>query len=783
MTPSQPDRRKLALGFVLGWVVLGWPWLSGSVTIPYDAKALFQAQLQFLATSLHTGQSPFWNPFSFMGMPQIADPQSLIFSPAALIAVAFETPGFQALDVYVLALLALGGLSTTILCKDYGWLDGAAWVAGLLFAFGGAAAWRMQHISQIQSYAFFAVSLCALNRALVRGHIRNFATAGVAIGMMLIEPNQVALLGCYVLVLIVLVKLFEATRQNRLANVVWGSLLTAAIALVICAIPLALTYLFLLQSNRPSVSIAEAAHGSLNPASILTFLIPDLFGARGDNYWGPYSQAWNPADLTLSQNMGQFYFGALPAMLILTIGLVRGHLWDRTIRIYSLVLVIALAYAVGTFFPAFSVAYYVLPGVAAFRRPVDALFLAGSMMSILSGYLLHVWLSGNLRIASHARRAAEVLFLFGVVVVALIVAWWQGQLLLASRAAGSSLLWLALASLFVLLPPVILRRKLNGLVIALTAFVVADLSFHNGPNESSGIKPTRVADVLNPATSDATIRFLKSAMRRVDGSQWRDRVEFVGMGFDWQNCASVHRLEATLGYNPFRLGGVSDAIGARDYNVGPDQRSFSPLFPSYDSMLARLLGLRFVVSSVPLEQIDPKATQAAFSFVRRTADGYIYESKQALPRALLVERAIHVRFKDLVKGGRWPADFDPKTAVLLSPVSIERPTEISHAASLGSVNIKSYRNDKVVLDATLNRDGYLVLHDLWHPWWRATIDGAPAEILKANVLFRALRLTKGVHRVTFQFAPFSGAVKQALRLITPQRVGTPTDNSVVDARF
>ena len=38
--------------FLLGAIVIGWPWLSGRVTIPWDAKAHFQPQIQFLAQSL-----------------------------------------------------------------------------------------------------------------------------------------------------------------------------------------------------------------------------------------------------------------------------------------------------------------------------------------------------------------------------------------------------------------------------------------------------------------------------------------------------------------------------------------------------------------------------------------------------------------------------------------------------------------------------------------------------------------------------------------------------------
>ena len=90
--------------------VIGWPWLSGRVTIPWDAKAHFQPQIQFLAQSLARGQSPFWAPFVFSGHPQIADPQAMIFSPPFLaLALIDGAPSLWAVDATVLAMVALGG--------------------------------------------------------------------------------------------------------------------------------------------------------------------------------------------------------------------------------------------------------------------------------------------------------------------------------------------------------------------------------------------------------------------------------------------------------------------------------------------------------------------------------------------------------------------------------------------------------------------------------------------------------------------------------------------------
>ena len=94
--PSRWPLASVTVIVILAWIALSWPWLSGIVTIPWDAKAHFQPQLQFLAEAWHSGRSPFWTPYVFSGSPQVADPQSLIFSPPfALIAAIEPVPGFR----------------------------------------------------------------------------------------------------------------------------------------------------------------------------------------------------------------------------------------------------------------------------------------------------------------------------------------------------------------------------------------------------------------------------------------------------------------------------------------------------------------------------------------------------------------------------------------------------------------------------------------------------------------------------------------------------------------
>ncbi|MGC0718869.1 hypothetical protein, partial [Escherichia coli] len=87
---------------------------------------------------------------------------------------------------------------------------------------------------------------------------------------------------------------------------------------------------------------------------------------------------------------------------------------------------------------------------------------------------------------------------------------------------------------------------------------------------------------------------------------------------------------------------------------GPDQRRFSKLFPSYRCLLADLLGLRFIASSIPIEQVDKKLKPGDLSIVARTKDAIIYENKRALPRAMFVHDYRIADFEQLIQTGQWP---------------------------------------------------------------------------------------------------------------------------------
>jgi len=80
------------------------------------------------------------------------------------------------------------------------------------------------------------------------------------------------------------------------------------------------------------------------------------------------------------------------------------------------------------------------------------------------------------------------------------------------------------------------------------------------------------------------------------------RVEVVGLGGAWQNLAMVRGWEATNGYNPLRIGFYDRLVAPGEENWNAAQRRFPPSFGSYDSALARALGL--TISPTLLAQAD-----------------------------------------------------------------------------------------------------------------------------------------------------------------------------------
>jgi hypothetical protein len=67
--------------------------------------------------------------------------------------------------------------------------------------------------------------------------------------------------------------------------------------------------------------------------------------------------------------------------------------------------------------------------------------------------------------------------------------------------------------------------------------------------------------------------------------------------------------------------------------------------------------------------------------------------------------------------------------------------------------IVDYQERRVEIETVADREAMLVLLDAYAPGWTATVTGAPAPILPANVAFRAVPVPAGRQRVVFSYTP------------------------------
>jgi hypothetical protein len=756
--------------FTLAFLLPAWPWLSGEVTIPWDAKSQFFPQVQFLATSFARGEWPWWSPNVFAGWPQISDPQSLLFSPLYVLLAAFNAAiSLRAFDAVTFAYLLLGGVGIILFFHDRGWHAGGALVAAMAFALGGSASARIQHTGQVISLAYLPLALWLVARALERSSWRAGLAAGAVGGLMAIGRDQVALLSLYVLAGFVLAYWVAGEQPLARVRASIKPLAAAAVsASFIAAVPIIMTTLLAARSNRPEISYASAAGGSIHPVHLLQFAFADLFGAMDPNieYWAPQSLIWDAAwgwpGLYLSQNMALVYAGALTFVAVVSFGLIRSLVWAREIRFFTIAAALMLLYALGAYTPAFHLMYDLLPAVALYRRPADATFVLVALIAVIAGYLVHRWLTGTVPPATRLQRALEIACPIVLIAGALALADSVVGIRPALVPVGTAAVFTAAAIVVLLLARRLDARWPVAAVGLIAAFMALDLAWNNAPHVSTALPPAQF-DALRPDTNDETVRLLEARLAGAAAPDRRDRVELIGIAYHWPNLSLAQDFDHVFGHNPLRLRWFQEATHVGDTVAIPSQRVFSPLYPSYRSAFADLLGVRFIATGVPVEEIDSSLKPGDLNFIARTKDAYVYENPRALPRVMLLTDWRLANFDELLRDG-WPS-VDPHRTVLLRKAPIGFSLTAA-AGTSGSARLLRYANTEVVVEVEAPAGGVLLLNDVWHPWWRASVDGADAEILKANVIFRAVVCPRGHHEIRFTFHPFAGAFAEMVGKLT-----------------
>jgi hypothetical protein len=130
----------------------------------------------------------------------------------------------------------------------------------------------------------------------------------------------------------------------------------------------------------------------------------------------------------------------------------------------------------------------------------------------------------------------------------------------------------------------------------------------------------------------------------------------------------------------------------------------------------------------------------------------VYDCVPDAHRAYVVDTAVVVPDVTTQLERLFEASFDAASTVMLEQAAA--PGAESGATEPASARITLDGDREIRVDAAAGEHGgFLVLLDSFDRSWHADVDGRPAPLLRANALYRAVRLAPGRHTVTFTYRP------------------------------
>ncbi|HLZ27871.1 MAG TPA: hypothetical protein VKV73_11180 [Chloroflexota bacterium] len=725
----------------------------GRALVDYDAFVYFYPQRAFLAQSLLAGHVPLWDPYLFLGVPFLANPQTAVLYPPSWLFVLGPVQAVYTAQLVLHTFLA--AFFTYLLARRaFGVLPLAAAIGGLAYAFGGFAVGQVGHLNQISAAAWLPAALLAYNRFATTRRVHWVALGAVALALQLLagHPQETYMT-------LIVLGIFGAVSApwrswRQLAWCAAGGVGLCVLGADLAAAQLLPTLeLAPLSIRGEGVNWPDAVAGSLPSYLSVRALLPP--------YW---VQSPN------TEFLG--YVGVTPIVLGL-LAVMAGR--SRPVLFGVVISFVGLFLALGENNGFYAVVFGSVPGFDTFRVPARWLLLWQFGVALLAA-LGADWLG---RGAAVYLRRPEVWARALVVVCILIAALaWQrdeGEPF-AQRRTPLVFVGIAAATLVIGALPHLGRPLLTlGLLVSMTGaevWAAAQASparqapppaYRQGETldwlKAHGVTDQeRVLSLARPEYVPAS----ENAVRAELSGLPEPVVQSVLVAQKWNdtltpNLPLQYGLNTADGYD----GGVLPLL--RWVNLSrllvPSPRPDGVLLTRLEDLPSDqqldLLGVRYLIGNASTW------TRSGLDMVD-FGDLRIFARPNPVPRSLVVFGATPAESDDAALDRMRQTDFDSNREVVVSPQS----PRINPPSAQAAVAVQPDRVGPEDWHArvSLTQPGYLLQREAWYPGWRARVDGVDTPVVRADVLFRAVPLGPGDHDVEiyFEAASFTRGVLLSL---------------------
>jgi hypothetical protein len=668
----------------------------------------------YTRASFWSGEIPLWNPLSSCGIPFLAQWNTMVLYPPALLYVLLPLP--WSLNLFCVLHLFLGGLGMFCLTRRLTGSGLGAALAGLAFACNGVTMTVIMLPSIAGALGLAPWVMNSLIEAWRKGGCWLVWAAVLGTLQMLTGGVEVVVLTWLVLGLLALDEWIARTENRR--KLVTRFLGVVMLVSFLSAIQL-LPFLQLLSGSERS----ETSAGSISAMPLqgwANFLVP-LFGTRQTSGGLPFQ----PGQFWLTS----YYLGIGPFALALAAVLLRPN---RRVWLLASAAVLFLVLAWGDRGLVHTWLVKACPLVGVMRFPVKfvlGILLVMPMLVAETGRVLSFGRTSPVR--AGRTRLVGVFSSLAVVVVALVLA----------------------APSFQTEPAWVRAAQLNGLTRL--AFLVATGALVVALAASGSRRQTLVCglallgigwlDVLTHAPQQAPT--VASEILRMPLTQARTMSETPAPGSS-RAMLSRHALvlldrtqlaDPAQSYLGLRLGLYCNCNLPEGI---PKVDGFYSLFPKYHSrLMARLYTSPSVPEAVPdlLGASQITAPDSATDWQTRSS---------WLPMVTGGQQPVWGEDRSVL-GRLFSPGFDPRREIVLAPDSRSQLAAVSPGQA--TIQMRHFSNHALGFSCEAERTTLVSISQSYDPGWRATVDGQPTRLWRANLAFQALVVPAGRHEVSLTY--------------------------------